>query len=194
MRGRELKFKNLSEKEKGYLFGLFEGDGYKLYNKKSRHYSIEWYLNSVKDKQIINFLKVLLNKLGLTPNLYQDKRFNCKRIRVYSKELFSIISKNINLIKKTNEFNLGFISGLIDSEGYISNKKSYIVIINTNKNILNQCKKILNKMNIYSSTNQRKLSKKDKLNSYRMYISVNFKRLNHLSIKAGKFQSGVETS
>ena len=41
---------NLSEKENGYLFGLFEGDGYKFHDKKGRRYMIDFYLNSVRDK------------------------------------------------------------------------------------------------------------------------------------------------
>jgi hypothetical protein len=40
---------NLSEKEKGYLVGLYLGDGYAVYSKKSRHYDAEFCLNSVKD-------------------------------------------------------------------------------------------------------------------------------------------------
>ena len=44
---------NLSDLEKGYLFGLFEGDGYKYHDKKQRHYQVEFYLNSIKDIEII---------------------------------------------------------------------------------------------------------------------------------------------
>jgi len=54
----------INEKEKGYLFGLFFGDGYKYYHKKSRHYQVEFYLNSIKDKQIIDYLVFLLKKLS----------------------------------------------------------------------------------------------------------------------------------
>ena len=70
MRGGEMEIKKLSKKEWGYLFGLFEGDGYKLYDKKSRHYHVEFYLNSKNDKDIINFLVILLKKIELNPHLY----------------------------------------------------------------------------------------------------------------------------
>jgi DNA gyrase subunit A len=177
---------NLTEKEKGYLFGLFEGDGYKIHDKKSRHYTVEFYLNSVSDKRIISYLISLLNKIGLNPNVYQDKRCDCKRIRVYSKGLFYNIFKKIKLGDKNKEFNVGFISGLIDSEGYVHNKKSYIMIINTNKKILEEIKNFLESINIITNFNKRSPSKKDKLDSYRMYVPISFKRLNHLSIKAGE--------
>ncbi len=188
MRGREIHLENLSDKERGYLFGLFEGDGYKVYDKKSRHYHVEFYLNSIKDKGIIKFMVNLLGNLGLKPNLYQDKRFNCMRVRVYSKFLFQEIKKNISFNNINKDFGLGFVSGLIDSEGWVSKKKHTIRIINTNKSILDSCKGFLDSLDISSSITQRKKSKKDKLDSYLMLVLVNFKRLNHLSIKAGKLQ------
>jgi hypothetical protein len=188
MRGREIDLKNFGEGEIGYIFGLFEGDGYKIYQKKSRHYNVEFYLNSKRDKEIIKRIVLLLKRLNLNPSEYQDKRFNCKRIRVYSKALFNIIFKNIDLDKKSSEFNLGFVSGLIDSEGYVNRKNYTIEIVNTNKNILNQCANFLDSINIKSHTSKRKRSIKDKKDSYRMYISVSFKRLKHLSVKvAGNF-------
>ena len=176
-------FAKLTEKEKGYLFGLFEGDGYKFHDKKSRHYHIEFYLNSKKDKDIIKYLLNLLDKIGVKPSLYQDKRYNCKRIRIYSKELFNIIEKNINLKNKSKEFSMGFVSGLIDSEGHVNSKKDYIMVVNTNKKILDKCKEFLDEMAVKSSISKRKQSRKDKLDSYRMYVSVSFKNKPNLSVK-----------
>ena len=184
-----MEFDNLSEKEKGYLFGMFEGDGYKIHDKKSRHYHVEFYLNSVKDKEIIKLIVNLLKKIKLNPNLYQDKRFHCKRIRVYSKQLFGIIGKNIDLSNKSYDFKLGFTSGLIDSEGYVHKVKAYIMVINTNKKLLEKCMKFLQESGIGVSISKRKKSAKDKLWSYRMYISVKFKRLKNLSVKTKKLQS-----
>ena len=105
---------NLTEKERGYLFGLFEGDGYKYHDKKGRHYHVEFYLNSEKDKEIIVLLVKILKKIGLNPNLYQDKRYNCKRIRVYSKELFNDLVRGSSLADKNKDFSIGFISGIIE--------------------------------------------------------------------------------
>jgi len=176
---------SISEKEKGYLFGLFEGDGYKLYDERSRHYQVEFYLNSERDKKIIDFVAGALNKLNLNPNQYQDKRFSCKRVRVYSKSLFELIKKDIDFKDRGTDFKIGFVSGLIDSEGYVNNKKGYIMVVNTNKRVLDECKKFLDSIGIHSSVSLRKPSIKDKSKSYRMYISVSFKRVAHLSIKAG---------
>jgi len=131
----------------------------------------------------------LLKKIRLNPNLYQDKRCNCKRIRVYSKELFNIISKDINLIKRSKDFKLGYVSGMIDSEGHVNKKKSYIMIVSTDEKTLNKCSEILSEIKVSSNISKRVLSKKDKLFSYRMYVSVNFKNKAHLSIKTNRLQS-----
>jgi len=193
---KEVYLNKLTNKEKGYLFGLFEGDGYKYYHPKTNHYSVEFYLNSVKDKKIIKFICSLLKKIELTPFFMKDKRFNCMRIRVNSKGLFIAINKNITLKDKNKEFKMGFISGLIDSEGYCNKIKSHLEIVNTNKKILEECKEFLDSLKISSKLRKRIFSKKDKKESYRILISVKFKRLNHLSIKAGKlsWHSGVETN
>jgi hypothetical protein len=42
----------------------------------------------------------VLRKINLKPQIYQDKRFNCKRIRVYSKELFNVLNRKIELREK----------------------------------------------------------------------------------------------
>jgi len=180
-----MNIKNISQKERGYLFGLLEGDGYKVYDKKSRHYQIEFYLNSVRDIKIIDFLVRLLKKIELNPNLYQDKRYDCKRIRVYSKEFFNLINKNISIKEFNKDFKIGFVSGIIDSEGHVNNKKHFIMVINTNKKMLDECKHFLASIKINSNISLRKPSLKDKKPNYRMYISVKFKSLPHLSIKAG---------
>ncbi|MBR9702386.1 hypothetical protein GOV13_05700 [Candidatus Pacearchaeota archaeon] len=180
---------NLTEKEKGYLFGLFEGDGYKYHNKNSRHYHVEFYLNSEKDKEIISFLVKILIKIGLKPNLYQDKRYNCKRVRVYSKELFNYLIKGSSLVDKGKDFSIGFISGIIDSEGHVDKAKSSIAVVNTDKQLLEKCRDLLEGLGIDAKINKRVLSLKDNKFSYRMYIPVSFKNKAHLSIKTKRLQS-----
>ena len=54
---------NISKKEWGYLVGLYYGDGYINYHKKSRHYTIEFFLNSKNFKIICYKIKKLKIKL-----------------------------------------------------------------------------------------------------------------------------------
>ena len=104
------------------------------------------------------------------------------------------MTKEVRFYSNDNDFKIGFVSGLIDSEGYVNNDKSYIMVVNTNKGVLEMCKEFLKLKNIDASIKQRKKAPKDRLFSYRMYISVKFKILPHLSIKAGYAlrHSGVE--
>jgi len=107
---------NLDDKEVGYLIGFFIGDGYSYIH--NRHYVVEFYFNSINDKQIINYIKYLLEKIGLNPFKVKDKRFNSLRIKVNSKKFWFLVKRKIvklNQIKNKN-YLIGFISGFIDSE------------------------------------------------------------------------------
>jgi hypothetical protein len=173
-----------SSKERGYIYGLFEGDGYAYHNKKDRHYSVDFYLNSERDKDIEKFLVNLLKKEGFIVHLFKDKRFNCKRIRVHSKEFFNFINKSEKNIG--GDYKMGFVSGLIDSEGSVSSKKSAIVVTNTNLELMNTAKKFLDDLHIPSNLKDKKIGPKEKLPQKVLFISIKFKSVNHLSKKAGR--------
>ena len=179
-----MNIEKLSEKERGYLLGLFCGDGYAYHNKKDRHYSVDFYLNSKKDKDIHKRLIDLLRKIGLRVFVFKDTRFNCIRTRVHSKQFYHFCIKIYH--SKSSNFDIGFMSGLIDSDGYVNFKKSTIQIINTNKKLLDKCREILYKFGIKANIKKRNISLKDKKHSYFLSIPVKFKRLKHFSIKAGR--------
>lgn len=181
----------MSKKELGYLKGLFVGDGYKYHDKKSRKYYIEFYLNSTKDKNIINYLTSILRKAGLNIHFHKDKRFNCIRLRIVNKEFFKLFDKNVNKLHIVKGEKLGFISGIIDSEGYVSREKHFIEIVNTDLKLIKFLHKELDSLGINSLIRRRVKSIKDKSHSYRLYISVSFKRLKHLSVKAGINHNGL---
>ncbi len=42
----KISLDKLTDSEKGYLMGFFLGDGYSYYDKKYRHYVVEFYLHS----------------------------------------------------------------------------------------------------------------------------------------------------
>ena len=178
MRGREITLP--TKKELGYLVGLFAGDGYSIHDKNSRHYTVEFFLNSLRDIDIQTFLLKILSSMNLFPNITKDKRFNCNRIRVYSKLFFNLIVKKFVY---SRDFKLGFVSGLIDSDGYYNKKKSHIEIVNTNKKLLLKAKRFLTSLRIDSTVRKRVKSRKDRLISYRLYISIKFIRLKNVSIK-----------
>lgn len=184
-----MKKNNISNKEWGYIFGLLKGDGYLFHDKKGRHYYLEFYLNSLRDKKVIEFIKNLLGKMKLRIQEYKDKRFNCIRIRTYSKDLYGLITKDD--FTRDDNFKLGFISGFIDSDGYYSKKNSTLAIINTNLSNLKETKKFLEDLGIKSSLNKKFMSPSCKKQAYNLYISVKFISLQHLSKKI-TYHSGME--
>jgi hypothetical protein len=184
MRGGEIKIEKLRGEELGYLIGIIAGDGYVFYDKKSRHYQVEFYLHSESDLEIIKKVENLLLKIGLNVQRYNDKRFKCLRLRVYSKELYYFIKGD--KFNYNKEFMLGFVSGFIDSDGYYNKEKSTLVIVNTNLEKIKKAKKYLDLLNIKSTINKKFMSSTYKNQPYNLYISVKFIRLNHLSEKIRK--------
>jgi len=118
---------NISQQELGYVVGIFIGDGYARYDKCNRHHNVDFYLNSIKDGQIIERLFFILTKSGLNVTTRKDKRYNSIRVRVSSKAFMEFMeSKESELFESTgqnlgDDYKIGVISGFIDAEGFVGN-------------------------------------------------------------------------
>ena len=66
MESKKIDLDVLNDKEKGYLIGLFIGDGYK-YHDKWGHYKINFYLNPQKDEDVAKFIIDLLKRIAVSP-------------------------------------------------------------------------------------------------------------------------------
>ena len=190
MRGR---MKRISDIEFGYLVGLYLGDGYINYNKKDRHYRIDFSLNSERDIDIIKRLLLILRKSSFNPFIVKDKRCSALSVRINSKLLFGTLIKEKQKFRRrkfvNNNYMLGLLSGLIDSEGYVGNGE--IVITQKDKTLLDTVKYICNKLNIkwtkmwYYTFIDHKI--------WRLRISTSFKRIPNFSCKVARMlHSGVE--
>jgi len=119
------KIENINQFERGYLLGLFLGDGYSFYSPKDRHYRVEFYLNSKTDKDIIEYTKGIIKKLNLNYFLMKDKRFYCLKIAANSKSFREFIKGNFKKLEGVYNFNKifksGIICGFIDAEGCTKN-------------------------------------------------------------------------
>lgn len=177
----EISMNNLSEMERGYLFGMYEGDGYAIHEKKTRHYTIEFYLDSIRNVNIQSYLISLLEKIGLSVLIMKDKRFNCNRLKIRSKRLFNILNNEQN--EENQDFEIGFLSGMIDAEGYVNFPNSTINIVNTDIELISRCKSMLLRSGIDTKLRKRKKSKKDKKDSFILHIPVAIKALNTNSVK-----------
>ncbi len=153
-------------------------------------------INSKKDFDIINFMCNILSKANLRPLIYKDKRFNCIRVRIRSKEFYIFIKTFDKKMLESKQLKIGFISGVIDAEGYVNLGKSVIEIINTNEEMLKKIKKYLQDLSIKTTLAKRKPSIKDRRPSYRLTVSVNFIKIRNHSLKVkrclGLRNSGVD--
>ncbi len=182
-------FSHISDQEVGYLGGLYLGDGYSYHDAKQRHYAVEFYLNSLRDKETRTLLLSLTKKIGLNAIVMKDKRFNCLRLRFYSKDFMSWLENMSFIPPKNRNFAKGVISGLIDSDGYVNKEKSYIQIVNTNLEVMNILKLCLIPLGLDTEIRVRSRSRKDKLKSYKAYIPFIIKDKDLMSTKVRRVQT-----
>ncbi len=178
----------LNEKEKGYLFGLFIGDGY-LYKGKCRHYQTYFYLNPTKDKDVAEFILKILKKIGISP--YIMEHHGCLVIRINSKELYNDFKEEIENIQNTknDDFALGFVSGFIDSDGYVGTGD--IVITNKNVEFLKIVKNFCDKFEVHSRIWHQDTSFNGSVFSiWRLRIGTKFKYKKHYSQKIARVYGG----
>lgn len=196
MRGSaEINLKNLSQKEIGYLVGFFIGDGYANYNKKDRHYHVEFHFNSIRDALAIHYVSKLLKAIGLRYFLHNDKRYNATRVRVNSRNLMGFLQKETDGITKAKldkDYSLGMLSGFIDAEGYVGNGE--IVLTQKDKETLELFKKICESLSVPTKRFWFSDNYKSKAGVWRLRISTNFKNIPHNSLKVKEAYGGSATS
>jgi hypothetical protein len=189
---RRITIDNLNKKEIGYILGLYTGDGYSNYSKKDRHYRVDFYLDATNDLDIIDKLENYLVQISLNP--YQVKCRGSIRVSVNSKA-FKDFVENYDLSRefKDADFLLGFISGFIDSDGYVA--KGDIVITQKDKAILeevsNSCKL---RFGIKTRLWQRKTRYKSPFYVWNFRIATPFRHLAHISCKIQRIYGGARAS
>lgn len=179
----------LSDWERGYIVGLFAGDGCLNFIQRNYSYGIRFFFNRKEDQNIIHLLGTLIKKSGSKFHTVQKKR-NTMELRVTAKKLFNFIKSHV-AYKKGKErkstrkklvnpkiwnvkFKLGFIAGFIDSDGYVRmDKGKYIrcCISTTSKDMAFQTLSLLKELNINSSchTDKRKVKRRNDLYIIRIF-------------------------
>ena len=173
---------NLSDKEIGYLVGLYLGDGYTSYD-NNRHYKVGFCLNPKRDGDIIERTFQLLIKMGLAP--YRIENHGCLEVRANSKEFYRFLLVEYTKWQSRTDYDyqIGLVSGLIDSDGHIGNGET--VITNKDENILKIVEQTLKKLKIQTKLWKQQINGKGKWNFeiFRLRISTKFKQLDHNSSK-----------
>jgi len=168
----------LNEWERGYLLGLFVGDGNFDVRKKTYSYRVVFNLNYMSDLPISERIANIIRKAsGL---VYTTRYKNLLRVICISKRVYEFIRKFVVYKKKrrgnrminkklgvkgingwSKEFKFGFISGMIDSDWYVGPDRGSIrILISTSSNLLaRQIYEICKSLGILSTIQKSKNNK-----------------------------------
>ena len=151
--------KNLSESinyKIGYITGIFKGDGsIKNYTRRSDNAQVYKTRLAVKDKEIIQRTKRYLDDLDFNTYLKPfmiSKKYNLKEDAIFSNRkdtYFNLLKLFENNFKKNinEDYCRGFLAGIYDAEGSFC-KSRFLRICNTDKDIIDEIIRCLNKFSI----------------------------------------------
>lgn len=206
-----MDMKVLSKKEKGYLVGMFVGDGNLIVKRKRGRYLTKFALDAERDQDIADYMLSLFKKAGKRITRYVER--NSLTFKVYSKDFVEFLLKHVMYIKQrdsrrklkiltnpekwTTAFKFGFVSGLIDSDGHVyynrRKTKHFGVLIKTADNAFrDQLTEILTTLGIEATTYTAKRYEKSysKKPQYVVYIPTKeLERSSHrfLAMKLKRF-------
>jgi len=180
----KLDLQFLNECEKGYIIGLFLGDGSLNSGRKTPRYIVRFALDVKRDQDIATRLAHIFQKAYKKVSTFPAE--NTLIVKVCSKELVKFIQTYVGYKKDRNnqkekkllagkdwsfEFQYGLLAGIIDSDGHVHQHlgtEIKTVLPSTFQAILN----ILNNLGIAAKTKRRKATKNSysKKNSYTIYI------------------------
>ncbi len=172
----KINIKNLSEIEKGYLCGFYVGDGNIFIYPKQWIYRVRFH-TFVNETQIQQKLILILGKICNNTKSYKAKN-NTIVIETHAKDLIKFFDDIVTKsgIKTTNKtsrnFNLGFIEGMVDSDGYV--QRNYAEITTMNPKLKNNLVSLLKMLKIEHNLRTFK-SHLSKNTGYRIGFSLNCK-------------------
>jgi intein/homing endonuclease len=145
-------FNKITEREKGYITGFYVGDGNIFISEIKGVYRLRYFLG-LKEVEIQKKIEKILSNFCKNPRIYQGKD-NTTVIEIHSKELLNfitrIVDKNgLKKVKADKEFLIGFVEGLIDSDGYV--QRNYVEITTMNSKLKNNIVSILRRLGIKSN-------------------------------------------
>ena len=168
----------------GELCGIFAGDG-NFHKKKEGQYRIRIFLNLNDDywEDLADFLEKELEK---RPNIYHYEDKSRATLDYSSKELYELFKNRLdwgenktrtvklaNIDSLTEEFKVGFVRGLIDTDGHKETKFRRYIYGTVSKELRNNFSKILDELDI-DHTKYCEESKKDEWpNMHKVRISGN---------------------
>ena len=137
MKQSSMKMDALGPKEQGYLLGMMVGDGSLIRHKRRGEFLAKIALDGLRDQDISQFLSSMFERAGKRVNVRVERRMLI--LRIWSKTFYNFVAKHVRHKKRPSSrhhtksllgfeewnkgFAVGFIGGLIDSDGHIERRK-----------------------------------------------------------------------
>ena len=162
IKGRKIKqieFRNIPDDEIGEIIGAFAGDG-NFYKDKNYHYTVQFLFGYCSEAYARSFEQLLINS-------FDKKPLRCRAgagefaLRYYSKKLYLWIRERLDwegkktysvrlrdLNSHNKQFLIGFLRGLLDTDGHAVKKYRQIHFNTVSQRLANQISEILNTLYI----------------------------------------------
>lgn len=131
-----MDIEKLTLREKGYLVGMMVGDGSLIRHEPRGEFLAKIALDRIRDQDIFQFLSSMFERSGKRASVRVEQRMFI--LRIWSKSFYNFILKHVRLRKRCSshgrtkllrfedwdrDFALGFIGGLIDSDGHVERSR-----------------------------------------------------------------------
>lgn len=157
----DVKIKESNLDKLGEFLGIFTGDGGFYFDKKRCKYIIRIYLGlyEVGYRKYLN--KFLTNFFEKQPRIYGRMSNGVEITEYYSKDIYQLLRKHLvwennktktirlkSLDDKNQEFLIGFLRGIFDTDGGINKKKNKTAFGTASKQLAYQIKTILERLDL----------------------------------------------
>ena len=185
-----------TEKE-GEIVGIFAGDGSQYFDPKGYHYQVNIHFGS-KNKDYVFYVKNLFEDyFNHKFNFFEDKKRHTIRLRINSKKVFNYFKHYLDYNSKTKhstvklkslnlpkEFIIGFLRGLIDTDGSVLYNKYEnginVSFCTTSLELINQVKQVFDEYNFKYSYFVRKHKSYKDLHNIKLWKRSVEPFLNHI--------------
>ncbi len=166
----------------GELCGIFAGDGNYFFEEKNYKYRITFTLNINEDywQNLESFLEENLDK---RPHVKREPNHSRVRLRYESKTLYEFFKKYLewgedktetimlrNLNNLSRAFKIGFVRGLVDTDGHKIKQFRGYKIGTISKNMMSQTSKILDELDIQNTLSREPDKRENCRDMYRLTI------------------------
>ncbi len=156
-----IKINDCNKQKIGEFIGIFTGDGNFFFDKNKHHYRITIYTGLYEEDYRKHLKRLFKDLFSKTPRIYKNYKTNVQLTQYYSKDIYLLIkryltwnknkTKSVRLKKimfNEQNFLIGFLRGLFDTDGGIYKKKNKVAFGTASKYLAYQIRNILKSFNL----------------------------------------------